>query len=152
QRQDARGARLRRLHRAHPAARHAGRRDPRAGVAQGAVSPATSPKRKREELLSSACASGWCGAGSVHVRVGAEVLEDLLALFLVDHHVHPVAVVALLGTPLRLAEQRQVAVPVLVAAALAAPAQRLLARLAQPLEQFVLQAQEELAAARVALP
>src|SRR5262249_19069737 len=35
-------------------------------------------------------------AGSIHVRIGAEVLEDFLALLLVDHQIDALAAVALL--------------------------------------------------------
>src|SRR5439155_3485394 len=92
------------------------------------------------------------GPPSIHVRVGAEVLEDLLPLLLVDHQVHAVAAVAALDLALGLAEQRQVTAPVAGAAALTALLQALLPRRPQALQQLVLQAEEELRAAGVALP
>src|SRR5690242_18872838 len=89
---------------------------------------------------------------SVHIGVRAEVAEHLLADALVDEQIDPVAEVAALDPPLRPLEDGGVAVPVVLPAALPLRREGLLGELAKPLEQFVLQRQEELRTARVALP
>src|SRR5262245_48475624 len=88
---------------------------------------------------------------SIHVGVGPEVLEDLLPLLLMHHQIDARAEVAALDLLLGKVKQPAVAVPVARAAAPAATLQRLLPRRAQALQQLVLQRQEELDAAGVAL-
>src|SRR3979490_823637 len=62
---------------------------------------------------------------SIHVRVGAQILEDFLAVLLVDHEIDGLAVVATFELALSLHEEGVEALPPR-AAALAALAQRLL--------------------------
>src|SRR5579883_3192103 len=79
------------------------------------------------------CASAGRTPASVHVGVGAQVLEDLLPLLLVDQQVHALAVVPPLRPPLGLEEDRRVPLPVAVAAAAADLLQAVLLRLAEAL-------------------
>src|ERR1051325_8175393 len=90
-------------------------------------------------------------SGSIHIRIRAQFLQRLLALAFVVHEIETLAVVALLDVTLGLEDLGDVAVPVALAAGLPERLQRVLTRLAQALEVLVLQRQEELAAARIAL-
>src|SRR5262249_45001798 len=76
----------------------------------------TSAKRQRGASSSPRWRFGLVSRPSIDVGVGAQVLEDLLALLLVDHQVDALAVVAALDAALGAQEGGLVLLPVLVAA------------------------------------
>src|SRR5437764_1176969 len=89
-----------------------------------------------------------CNAGSsVDVQIRAELLEDLLALLVPHHQIDALPAVLALQALLGFAEERQITLPVTVAAGLAALLQRRGAILAQALEKLVFERQVELARA-----
>src|SRR5947209_10145023 len=90
--------------------------------------------------------------GLIDVRIGAQVLENLLPLLLVHHQIDALPAVASLHPPLGLAERPRVSLPIDVAALQAALPQRLLPVRSQPFEQLIIESHVELAAPRVALP
>src|SRR5947209_8762280 len=90
-------------------------------------------------------------SASIHERVGADVAELLAAVAVVEHHVEPLAVVLPLRDPLGLDEERAEEAPVALAAGAPQGEQSLLPGRAERLEELVFQADEELAAAGVAL-
>ena len=90
-------------------------------------------------------------AASIHIRVGDEVFQNLLALLFVVHEVEPLAVMAFFDVILGVQEIALIAVPVAIAAGLAGLLQRNLPALTEPFENFVLEGQEELATAGIAL-
>src|SRR4029079_7786270 len=97
--------------------------------------------------------SGRLRSGSplVDIRIGAEFLENLLALLLVDHEVHALFVVPAFHAVLGDFEQVVQFLPVLLLAGGADRLELIVPRLAQGFEQFIFQAKKELAASRVPL-
>src|SRR5207248_9541269 len=88
---------------------------------------------------------------SIDIGVGAEIFEYFLTAFLVDHQVNAVAAVTPFQALLRLDEILVIALPVAPSAAPSDLLEVLLRVLAEALEQFIFQRQEELTAARIAL-
>src|SRR5688572_7616236 len=86
--------------------------DRRAAAGGGAPSPGGRPPGgAAPPPLALAVATPWRTA-SVHVRVGAQVLEDLLALLFIQHQIDALPVVAALDAALGPHEQRLILLPV----------------------------------------
>ena len=63
---------------------------------------------------------------SVHIRIGAKVLEHFLPLFLINHEIDALAIMSTLGSALRFHEAGLEPLPVVAAAVLAQLLQRVL--------------------------
>src|SRR5437899_1905370 len=88
----------------------------------------------------------------VHIRIRAQVLQNFLAVFFVNHQIDALTAVAALDAALGAHKMLSIPLPVRHAGCGANPAQFLLALGPQPFQELVLQRQEELATTGVALP
>src|SRR5947209_5237446 len=80
----------------------------------------------------------------IHIRVGAQVLENLLPLLLVEHQIDALAAVAPLNAALGAQEQAGEGLPVAVAAAPSHFGQGELLPRAEAFQQFIIQREEKL--------
>src|SRR5438128_1399307 len=114
--------------------------------------PSSRRRFSRDRAPGRATLPVWrCVTASIHVWISAKILQDLLALLLINHEIHALAAVATLDAALGFEEEGLEDLP---AGCVAAPAdvdQRLLLVRAETFQQLVIQSKEELATAGVAL-